>query len=262
MAIKEYSNKFVNIKYMPEEGIIALKLIAGDKDKILSVENKIKTSLAVDSTSFDGPRSRVLKLSQTGTNKPEIVHELLQSLFAGGEEIEDAQEMAKDATEIELQGKENAQQAPGMPSESFGLSEALNILLESTYRSGEHWNLVSQAAGMPPQQIRPETVLTMKKLYLKKKKNSFRDSVLKALDKASRYFVRKLRREQGDMVAEKFKQNYKKASEAGKIDYFDDTEDSKSKKSKKSKDKKSKGSKSKKNKKVIPSLDFWQIYKK
>jgi hypothetical protein len=262
MAIKEYSSKFVNIKYMPEDGIIVLKLTSGEPSKLVDVENKIKTSLAVDSTNQDGPKSKVIKLSQTGTNKPEVVHELLQSLFAGGKEIEDAQEIAKDATEIELQGQQTSQTPQGMPSESFGLTEALNILLESTYRSGAHWDLVSQAAGMPPQQIRPETVLSLKKLYLKKKKNAFRDNILKALDKASRYFVRKLRREQGDMVAKKFKENYKKASESGKVDYFDDEKDGKDKKEKKSGSGKSKKSKSKKAKKVIPSLDFWKIYKK
>lgn len=251
MAIKEYRNKYVNIKYMPEEGIINIKLINGDSLKLKSVEDKIKTSLAVDSTTSDASRSRVLTLSKTTTNKPEIVHELLQSLFSGGEEIEDAQEISKDATEIELQGAQTQAATQGMPSESYGLREAFETLLESTYRSGVHWDTVSSAAGMPPQQIRPDTIISLKKLYLKKKKNTQRDAVLKALDKVSRYFVRKLRKEQGDLVAKKFKKDYKKASEAGKLDYFDKEEDDSS-------NKKS----NKKIKKVSPSLDFWKIYKK
>lgn len=262
MAIKEYNSKFVNIKYMPEDGIIILKLLGNDNNKLLAIEDKIKTSLAVDSANQDGSKSKVLKLSQTGTNKPEIVHELLQSLFSGGQEIEDAQEIAKDATEIELQGKEAPSTTQGMPSESFGLIEAFGMLFESTYRSGAHWDLVSQVAGMPAQQIRPDNILSLKKNYIKKKKSQFRDSVLKALDKASRYFVRKLRKEQGDAIAKQYKDNYKKASSAGKLDYFDDKKNKKDSGGEKGKTKKGKKSKSKKNKKVTPSLDFWKIYKK
>lgn len=231
-SVKTYEDQNVVLQYHPNEKIVNLELKpGGNKDGLKSLEDKIKTTLSVDSTTKETPNSSILQLDKQSVD--DMVHEFLQTILDGGQESEDAQEVGQDASTEDAQqppppppAPEVAPQAPQpgqeeVPTESFGAFDAFEMLFESTYRTGEYWDDLQQALGKGRQHIQTSDIISARRLYTKKKKSAGRDKVLRALDKASKYFVRLLRRQGSVQEAEKFKMRYRKIGQLTPLDYAD-----------------------------------------
>lgn len=220
-AIKNYQNKFVEASFHPKENIIVLKLKNGAPvHQFFKIENKIKTALSVDSSNQDSKNSKILKLSNAPSNSESIVHEFLQSVLAGGSSVEDAE------TAVE----EQESQSPPPPSSVQVTPEgrafkAFKILLESTYRTGKYWDEISAATGKSKQQISADDILSARRIFTKKKRSPQRDKILRALDKASKYFSRKLRLTVGDEASRIYRRRYKSIGNLTPHDYADKEKD-------------------------------------
>lgn len=233
-SIKQYYNKDVVVRYHPDERVIQLQLKPkSNKENLSKLEDQLKTTLSVDSTDTQGPRQKILTLSPEANESS--VHEFLQSILEGGKETGDAVEAEKSE---EQQVPPPIPPSPGvvpggapptspgqLPMESFNVLDAFSLLMENsllkegTYRSGEHWDILAQALGKGKQQIDDRDVLSLRRVYTKKKRSRSRDQVLRALDRVSRYFIRKLRNTIGDEAAQLFKNKYKKIGHLTPIDY-------------------------------------------
>ncbi len=269
-SVKSYQDSGVVVNYHPDEKVIHLKLKRGaSPDQLRKIEDKLKTTLTIDSTDQESQASKILKLGQ---NTQEMgVHEFLQSILQGGQETGDAGDVGDeevDASQVQpplpaqpgvMPGGQPSM-SPGMlPTESFGISDAYHMLAETamkkmvkhakkindtkiladmlksqsqiaslneaTYRTGDHWEVISRATGKGKQQIQHNDVLTLRRTYTKKKRSRGRDEVLRALDRVARYFVRKLRNTTGEDSARMFKERYKKIGALTPMDYGENTTD-------------------------------------
>lgn len=219
-AIKEYSNKFVTVKYYPKDNSIRIELkTGGTKQDFFKIENKIKTSLSVASANRDSQISKLIKLSNSPTNSEATVHEFLQSILAGGEATEDASSAAEEAEAPQAPPPSQVQVTPeGMAFKAF------KTLLESTYRTGQYWADIGAATGKSKQLITPEDIISSRKVFSSKKKSPERDKVLRALDRAMKYFARKLRLTMGPDAARVYKKRYRSSSDLTPSDYADEQE--------------------------------------
>ena len=107
------------------------------------------------------------------------------------------------------------------PNLSF--TNVFEMLYESTYRTGKYWDDIQQASGKGRQHIQTSDIISMRRMYTKKKRSAGRDKVLRALDKASKYFVRLIRRQGSPQEAEKFKMRYRKIGNLTPLDYAEKT---------------------------------------
>lgn len=226
-SIKTYHNKAAVVNYHPNENVLHLKLRhPRQKDHFKKLEDQIKTTLNVDATDQDSPTSIMLKLSPD--SNAESVHEYLQTILAGGQETFDANDVGDEETNQPEPQQPQPGVVPGgapptspgqLPTESFNFSKLFTMLTESTYRTAEYWDVLQQATGKAKQRIEHTDVLTLRRAYTKKRRSASRDQVLRALDSAAKYFVRRLRKTVGDDSARLFKDKYKKIGGLTPHDY-------------------------------------------
>ena len=97
-----------------------------------------------------------------------------------------------------------------------------SLFFESSYRTGKYWDNLTKALGVgEKQKITSDDVLTARKNWTQKPKSKKRDSVLRDLDKAMKYFTRKLKREMGTDVGNRFREKYKEIGNLNPSDYND-----------------------------------------
>lgn len=227
-SVKRYGDKNLELRYHPEEGVLDLRLKSGRKDLINRLEDKIKTVLSVSSSKIQPNGSRIIQLDK---QTPEgSVSEFLQTVLGGGEEYEDAESEGTEAAKEEQEQPQppipssaeiaqTQQLQPEVQPESFTPLKAFNMLWESTYRTGDYWNTLTQASGKGRQQLQYVDILSLRRLYTKKKKSESRDRVLRALDRAARYFIRTIRKTNGNELALSFKEKYKTIGKLTPYDY-------------------------------------------
>lgn len=220
-AVKQYQNQFVQVKYHPKENVINLIMLKkGNPQQFFKVENQIKTSLAVDSTNQDAPNSKIIKLTDSPSNSETTVHEFLQSMLGGGSAQEDAESSQEEQNAPETPPPSQVQVTP--EGRAF---KAFETLLESTYRTGEYWDDIVAGTGKSKQTISPEDLISSRKVFGQKKQSPQRDKVLRALDKAMKYFARKLRLTMGPEASRVFKKRFRTASDLTPSDYSEPEQD-------------------------------------
>lgn len=229
-TFKKFYGKNIGVKFFPSAGeggepIIHLEPKKGlNKNDLRAIKEKLETILSVSESNFIKQNGQPIFTIQLDANsQPSQVEELLRTMFHGGSPVSNAMDLNDDPQEepkqdvITPEPQPNPQQQT-MPQESF-ISSAYEILHESTYRTGEYWEIISKASGKSKQAINDSTVLSLRKTYSRKPKGKRRDEVLRSLDKAMRYFVRKIRREQTPQSAEQYKQKYTSIDDLVPTDY-------------------------------------------
>lgn len=138
--------------------------------------------------------------------------------FSGGEAIEDSASVAE---------KNNPEFEQKPPEQPIPQTEALwnmlsGFLNEGTYRTAKYWQDLFQYAGKRNKSAIDENdILRLRKIFSKKPKSQMRDKLLRATDKAARYFTKKIRRTVGDSAAADFKDRYKSIGGLAPHDYAD-----------------------------------------
>lgn len=213
-AFKKYYGKNLKIRFFPNTGennesIIYLEPKKGvTKQAVRKIKEKIETLLNVSDSSFNIKNGRPIFTIKLAKNvKSNNVEELLKSMFHGGETENDAFSIDVNQNETQLEHLQ---------------THIFSILLESTYRTGDYWKILSRSSGKPIQSITKDDILSLRKQYTKKPTSKKRNEVLRALDKAMRYFVRKIKKENLE-EAEKFRKEYRSIGNLTPSDYKEDS---------------------------------------
>lgn len=238
-AYKQFDSKKLLLRYFPDDKVIFLLPKKGmDKHHFNLIKNKLETFLQIDSVK-DENGGVSLKLSQNTSFSPE---DLFRSFgFQGGTDVEDASSVASQASKTETekeqaaapQPNQNSPMAPpGAPDEQ-PLQDPLQqesvkllfpFLFEDFWkplkkkkktgmvaparRTGKYWKILERSLGKKRAKIKAEDVLRLRRKFGNQPYSVVRNNSLLAIDKAYRYFLIRIGREQGDGQKQKFKQDY------------------------------------------------------
>ncbi len=228
---KFYSDK-LSVRYFPDQKVIYLEPQKGlTPTKLRGFKEKIETYLDVESSNFNKIKGKpTFSIKLNPESQESSIEELLKQMFHGGDAVEDPSTIASfEDAEEEDEEKVTAddvqgQESPAPPQqESYFAFKYYNSLLESTYRTGEYWNRLSKVMGVgSKQKINPDDVLNARKTWTNKPNNKKRNSVLRDLDQAMRYFARRLKKDMGPGAGELFKKKYREIGNLTPSDYKDD----------------------------------------
>lgn len=230
---KKYYGKGLRIKYFPDHRTILLALSDKDsatKSELRQFKEKINIFLNVESSNFERDENGkyMFTVNLRKDTPPEQIDEFLRQLFHGGDEVVNAADLAKDEEEEEEEQPSPQQgmnpqggemQQPMMMAHAVPKFSFYSFFLESTYRTGKYWDAIAKARGKGKQSLTEKDVLFLRKQYSKKPKGKRRDEVLRSLDKAMKYFARRIKKEQGDQAANSFKEKYRSIGDLIPRDY-------------------------------------------
>ena len=216
----------ITISYDPDDNVLYIRDPSGaGKQQFDIIANHLQTIL---NTSVQGRSLKELILKIDGQADISIIQ---GSLRSKGYEVvaakDDAASIADDNAKKEVDEKMMTAQAEQSPvaTENSDITNAYGSLFESTYRTGKYWQDLVKPAGTPNKQaISPEDVIRVRKIYTRKPKSKTRDSILRSLDKAYKYFFRVLDQKENKSEAKRFKQKYKSIGHLVANDYSKDPE--------------------------------------
>lgn len=214
----------ITISYDPDDNVLYIRDPSGaGKQQFDIIANHLQTIL---NTSVQGRSLKELILKIDGQADISIIQGALRS--KGYEVIaakDDAASIADDNAKKEVEGKIATTQAEEslVANESYDITNAYGSLFESTYRTGKYWQDLVKPAGTPNKQtISPEDVLRVRRIYTRKPKSKTRDSVLRSLDKAYKYFFRLLDKKENKTESKRFKEKYRSIGHLVANDYSKD----------------------------------------
>lgn len=210
-SYKEFFGQDVNVRFFPEEKSLVLLPVGKDKSVVEKLKSKMHTLLRVNNSSVSPQGSVTLKLDQDDSSD---IYEFLHALgFKGG--LTQDKEAASDNA-VDKSPSVSPQPPPQNEQINFNILELLN---ESTYRSAEYWNDLERVVGKNKRIISEKDILNVRAIYTEKPKSQHRDRILRALDRAYRYFLRRIRKDLGTDAMEIFRQKYKSIGDLDATEY-------------------------------------------
>ncbi len=198
----EFNSKIATIRYFeqPEKVLVVRPTNKTKRFELQKLFNHLNTMLQVTSTNKASDGSSFFKLDPNSTAN---IPELLKAFgFSGGIESTDASSLGDQPEEPK---------APSAPQqENLGVGYALDVLSESTYRTASYWlDLLKPAGKASRSDLSEKDILRVRRIYTRKPRSEGRNKVLRGLDRAYRYFIRKLNKEVGPQAADEFKERYR-----------------------------------------------------